>query len=98
MKPADLASKPDATAIVPYPQDGYTGLTREEAIARATGGCAERETSIDLPFRLVLVTFRELSNRPTTKSGRFSKNKAVSPMSPVVKNSDARHQLGYWRG
>lgn len=38
MKPADLATKPDATAIVPYPQDGYTGLTREEAIARVTGG------------------------------------------------------------
>jgi hypothetical protein len=38
MKPADLATKPDAKAIVPYPQDGYTGLTREEAIARVTGG------------------------------------------------------------
>ncbi len=50
MKPAGLATKPDATAIVPYPQDGYTGLTREVAIARATGGCAKRTTPINLPF------------------------------------------------
>jgi hypothetical protein len=98
MKPADLATKPDAKAIVPYPQDGSTGLTREEAIARATGGCAKGKTAIDLPFAWFFVTFRELFDRPTTKSGFFSKNKAVSPMSPVVKNSDARHQLGYWRG